>query len=147
MKTVFDKATRDDLINRINSLQENNHAAWGGMNVYQMLKHCAIAEESYLGKKEYKRIFIGRLLGKKVLKNILKDDSPMMHNAKTLKAFVATGEGDIEPEKQKWISLLREYEHYSLPGVVHWFFGPMTKEEVGYFSYKHADHHLRQFNR
>jgi hypothetical protein len=62
------------------------------MNVYQMLKHCAIAEESYLGKKEYKRIFVGRLIGKKVLKNILNDDSPMMRNAKTLKDFIVTGE-------------------------------------------------------
>ena len=146
MKTVFEKSTRDELTSRINSLNENSSAAWGKMNVYQMLKHCAIAEESYLGKKEYKRIFVGRLIGKKVLKNILNDDSPMMHNAKTLKDFIVTGNGDIEPEKQKWIALLHEYEYYSNGGVIHWFFGPMTKEQVGYFSYKHADHHLRQFN-
>ena len=146
MKTVLEKSIRDELIARINSLNKNSSAAWGKMNVYQMLKHCAIAEESYLGKKEYKRIFIGRLIGKKVLKNMLKDDSPMMRNAKTLKDFIVTGNGDIEPEKQKWIVLLHEYEHYSNGGVMHWFFGPMTKEQVGYFSYKHADHHLRQFN-
>ena len=146
MKTVLEKSTRDELIGRINSLNKNSSAAWGKMNVYQMLKHCAIAEESYLGNKEYKRIFVGRLIVKKVLKNILKDDSPMMRNAKTLKDFIVTGNGDIEPEKQKWIALLHEYEHYSNGGVMHWFFGPMTKEQVGYFSYKHADHHLRQFN-
>jgi len=146
MKTVLEKSIRDELIGRINSLNQNSSAAWGKMNVYQMLKHCAIAEESYLGKKEYKRIFIGRLIGKKVLKNMLKDDSPMMRNAKTLKDFIVTGNGDIEPEKQKWIALLHEYEQYSNDGVIHWFFGPMTKEQIGYFSYKHADHHLRQFN-
>ena len=77
MKTVLEKSIRDELIARINSLNKNSSAAWGKMNVYQMLKHCAIAEESYLGKKEYKRILIGRLIGKKVLKNILKDvDDP-----------------------------------------------------------------------
>jgi len=146
MKTVLDKSTRDELIGRINSLNENNNPTWGKMNVYQMLKHCAIAEESYLGKKTYQRVFIGRLLGKKVLNNILKEGSQMMRNAKTRKDFIVTGNGDIEPEKQRWISLLHEYEHYSNGGVVHWFFGPMTKEQVGYFSYKHADHHLRQFN-
>ena len=146
MKTVLDKSTRDELIGRINSLNENNNPTWGKMNVYQMLKHCAIAEESYLGKKTYQRVFIGRLLGKKVLNNILKEGSQMMRNAKTLKDFIVTGNGDIEPEKQKWIALLHEYEYYSNGGVIHWFFGPMTKEQVGYFSYKHADHHLRQFN-
>ena len=146
MKTVLDKSTRDELIGRINSLNENNNPTWGKMNVYQMLKHCAIAEESYLGKKTYQRVFIGRLLGKKVLNNILKEGSQMMRNAKTRKDFIVTGNGDIEPEKQRWISLLHEYEHYSNGFVVHWFFGPMTKEQVGLFSYKHADHHLRQFN-
>ena len=146
MKTLLDKAIRDELISRINSLNPVNKAAWGKMNVYQMLKHCAIAEESYLGKKAYKRILIGRLIGRKVLKEILKDDSPMMRNAKTSKDFVVTGNGDIEPEKKKWIALINEYETCSNAGIVHWFFGPMTKEQVGYFSYKHADHHLRQFN-
>lgn len=146
MKTIFDKATRDELAGRITSLNENSKAAWGKMDAYQMLKHCAIAEESYLGKKKYKRVFPGRLIGKIALKSILKNEKPMMRNAKTLNAFIVTGNGDIEAEKKKWIALLNEYEHF-LPGnIIHWFFGPMTREQVGYFSYKHADHHLRQFN-
>lgn len=29
MKTVFDKTTRDELINRINTLNENSIAQWG----------------------------------------------------------------------------------------------------------------------
>ena len=146
MKTVLDKATREELISRINSLNENNKAEWGKMNAYQMLKHCAIAEESYLGKKKYKRTFLGRLIGKKVLKNILKDETPMMRNAKTSDAFIVTDNGDIETEKKKWIALLNEYENFSTGSIEHWFFGPMTQEQIGYFSYKHADHHLRQFN-
>ena len=146
MKTILDKAIRDELISRINSLNPNSKAEWGKMNVYQMLRHCAIAEESYLGKKAYKRIFIGRLIGRKVLKDILKDDSPMVRNAKTIKGFIVMDNGDIETAKKKWIALINEYETYADAGIVHWFFGPMTKEQVGYFSYKHADHHLRQFN-
>jgi len=146
MKTILDKAIRDELISRINSLNPNSKAEWGKMNVYQMLRHCAIAEESYLGKKAYKRIFIGRLIGRKVLNDILKDDRPMMRNAKTIKGFIVTDNGDIETAKKKWIALINEYETYADAGIVHWFFGSMTKDQVGYFSYKHADHHLRQFN-
>ena len=146
MKTVLDKPVRDELISRINCVSENSHPAWGKMNAYQMLKHCSIAEESYLGKKNYNRTLLGRLIGKKVLQHMLKDDSPMMRNAKTLKAFVVTGNGDFEVERKKWIALLNEYRNYSRDDIVHWFFGPMTKEQIGYFSYKHADHHLRQFN-
>ena len=60
MKTIFDKATRDELINRINILDEHSTAQWGTMNIYQMLKHCVLCEEMYLGKKKYKRKFIER---------------------------------------------------------------------------------------
>jgi len=146
MKTVLDKLVRAELISRINLLSENHRPQWGKMTVYQMLKHCSIAEESYLGRKKYNRTFLGRLIGRKVLKHMLADESPMMRNAKTLKAFVVTSSGDIEAERKKWITLLNEYENFSREGIVHWFFGPMTKEQIGYFSYKHADHHLRQFN-
>jgi len=54
MKTIFDKQTRDELIDRINKLNENSTAQWGKMNVYQMLKHCTLYEEMLLGKKEFK---------------------------------------------------------------------------------------------
>jgi hypothetical protein len=145
MKTVLDKTARDELISRINSVTENNKATWGKMTPYQMLKHCAIAEESYLGKKKYKRALIGRLIGKKVLKNLLKDETPMMRNVKSIAAFTVTDNGDIEVERNHWITLLEEYENFPAQHVTHWFFGPMTKEQIGYFSYKHADHHLRQF--
>ena len=144
MKTVLDKTTRDELISRINAVNENSKAEWGKMNAYQMLKHCAIAEESYLGKKKYRPVLMGRLIDKKVLKNVLKDETLMPHNVKSIDAFTVTDNGDIEIERQRWISLLNEYDHFS-NNVVHWFFGPMTKEQIGYFSYKHADHHRRQF--
>ncbi len=54
--------------------------------------------------------------------------------------------GDIEAEKEKWISQIRNHEHFSNPGFVHSFFGKMTEEQIGFMAYKHADHHLRQFN-
>ncbi len=147
MKTVFDKPTRDELIGRINSLNENSTAQWGKMNVYQMLKHCTLAEEMYLGRKFYKRAFIGKLLGKIALKNLLKDESPMGRNAPTSNEFkVKESRGDIAAEKEKWVGLIGEYDHFSTPDFVHWFFGKMTKEQVGQLVYKHADHHLRQFN-
>lgn len=147
MKTIFDKATRNELISRINMLNENSTAQWGKMNIYQMLKHCILWEEMILGKLMCKRIFLGRLLGKMALKNSLKDDSPMMRNAVTSPELrVKESDGDIAFERTKWIVLIQEHEHFSNPDFVHPFFGKMTKEEIGYHVYKHTDHHLRQFN-
>ena len=52
MKIIFDKTTRDELISRISALNENSTPQWGRMNIYQMLKHCTLAEEMFLGKKK-----------------------------------------------------------------------------------------------
>lgn len=147
MKTVFDKSTIAELIARIDTLDENSKPLWGKMNIYQMLKHCVLCEEMYLGKQQYKRKFIGRLFGRIALRNLLKDENPIQRNAPTADAFIVTETtGDIIAEKKKWISLIEEYGQYNNDGLQHWFFGKMTREQVGYFVYKHTDHHLRQFN-
>jgi len=146
MKTIFDKTTEDELISRISSLGENSKAQWGKMNVHQMVNHCIVADEMFQGKKIYNRTFLGRLIGKMALNGMLKDDAPMMRNAPTHPKFkIAETEGDLAAEKKKWVSLVKEYKHFSNPEFVHWFFGKMTKEQMGQFVYKHADHHLRQF--
>lgn len=147
MKSVFDKTTRDKLIGRIDSFNENRIAKWGKMNVYQILKHCTVCEEMYLGKKKYKRAFIGRLFGKRGLKNLLKDETPLKPDSPTGADFkIKETSGDIFAEKQKWITLIHEYANYSDTDFEHWFFGKMTKDHVGKFVYKHDDHQLRQFN-
>ena len=147
MKTVFDKATRDELIGRMGTLNETSQAQWGKMNIYQMLKHCTLAEEMYLGKQKYLRVFLGRLFGKIALKNLLKDEKPMGRNAPTSPAFIVSQtSGDIAAERNKWIALTEEYAEYPDLELEHWFFGKMTKEQIGQFVYKHTDHHLRQFN-
>lgn len=145
MKSVLDQATRDELISRINRLDESSTAQWGQMNVYQMLKHCVLCEELYLGKTKHKRSFMGRLFGKAGLRNILDEQKEFPKNAPTSAAFkVKEKNGSVEFEKKKWIVLIEQYRDYS-NDFVHWFFGRMTREQVGNFVYKHNDHHLRQF--
>jgi Protein of unknown function (DUF1569) len=145
MKSIFDNATRQELITRIGTLNENSTAQWGKMTVYQMLKHCSLWEEMVLGKTAYKQSFIGKLFGKMALKDMLKDDSYVKKNMPTVPGFKITGTGDVEAEKAKWIGLINEEENFSNHGFVHPFFGKMTKEQIGCFAYKHIDHHLRQF--
>lgn len=145
MKSVLDKSDRVELINRIQALNESSKARWGKMNVYQMLRHCVLCEELYLGKATQKRAFMGRIFGKIGLKNILNESKPFPQNAPTAEAFkVKESGGNVEAEKEKWIALLDEYKTYPAT-YVHWFFGKMTREQVGLFVYKHNDHHLRQF--
>jgi hypothetical protein len=147
MKSVFDQSTREELVQRINSLSKNSAAVWGKMNIHQMLNHCILCEEMFLGKKKYKKAFIGRIFGKSALNQILKDEKPLGRNAPTAKYFkIKESNGDVQAEKAKWISLINEYANFHNPDFEHWFFGKMTKEQIGLFDYKHIDHHLRQFN-
>jgi len=43
------------------------------------------------------------------------------------------------------VKRIEQYADYNNPKFIHPFFGPMTKEQIGFFAYKHSDHHLRQF--
>jgi Protein of unknown function (DUF1569) len=147
MKTIFDKITRDELINRINLLNKNSTAQWGKMNIYQMLKHCTQWEEMALGKKKYKQAFLGRLFGKMALKDFIKDETPFKRNVPTVPEFrIKEQSGDVEMQRTKWILLIEEYPQFSNLDFIHPFFGKMNKEQIGYLAYKHTDHHLRQFN-
>lgn len=147
METIFDKETRDKVIARINALTEDKVAQWGKMDIYQMLRHCTMYDEMLQGKRKFKRIFLGRLFGKVAMKDIIGDASPIKQNMPTIPELkVFAGDIDFAAEKKKWIALLEAYASLSDRQSEHAFFGKITGQQVGYLSYKHADHHLRQFN-
>lgn len=146
MKSVYDNSTREELIHRIHSLNPQQQAQWGRMNTFQMLKHCTLCEDMMQGKMKIKRVLIGRLIGPMILKKALKDETPFAKNSPTSPLLKTVGaSGDIEQQKKEWIGRIEEYAGYHSPDFIHPFFGPMTKEQIGLFVYKHADHHLRQF--
>ncbi|SJZ43178.1 Protein of unknown function [Chitinophaga eiseniae] len=147
MKTIFNGPVRAELINRISALNEHSSRQWGKMDVWQMTKHCSQWFEWIIGKHQtvYKQEFLGKIFGKMALKSNTKDDRPMQKNMPAGKQVVKQKGGDVEQQKQVWIGLIKECEHYSNPAFIHDFFGKMTKEQIGVFAYKHADHHLRQF--
>ena len=149
MKTVFDKSVRDELITRIYALDKSSKRQWGKMEIHQMAKHCIIWDEWVLGirKTGYKQTLLGLIFGKMALKSQVKDDRPIKRNMPTTRYFIVKDtDGDLEDLKQTWVALIRAYAHFSNPDFVHDFFGKMTVDEIGIFAYKHADHHLRQFN-
>lgn len=148
MKTIFDKPTREELIDRITSLNDNSNVQWGKMNVFQMVKHNTYWNSWILGKDNhtYKQAFLGKVFGKMALMKMIKDEKPFDKNIPTSSQFkVEETNGDLEAEKLKWISLTKAYENYDNPDFIHDFFGKMTKEQIGILVFKHSDHHLRQF--
>ena len=98
MKTISDKSTRDELIERIKRLNENATAHWGKMNVHQMVRHCSLWEELMLGKRKYKRNWIGYLFGKIALKSLVRDEKPLSRNTPTVPDLKIKETGDFETE-------------------------------------------------
>jgi hypothetical protein len=145
MKTIFDQTTREELKNRIGALNESSVALWGKMTVSQMIRHNSQWDEMALGKTRYKQSLMGKLFGKMALKNILKD-GPVKKNMPTVPSFKITHDPDFAAGKKKWLELIDEYANFSNDGFIHPFFGKMNKEDIGRLVYKHADHHLQQFN-
>lgn len=147
MKTILDVTTRQELIDRINSLDETAKAQWGKMNLYRMLKHCTLWDEWALGTNSYpyKQDFLGRIFGKMGLRSTVGNDKPMQKGMPAGFLAVKDGDGDIQQQKQMWITRINQYGTFDNPAFIHDFFGKMTNEQLGILAYKHADHHLRQF--
>ncbi len=145
MKTIFDEQIVEQLLARVDKLGDECTAKWGKMDVYQMVKHCNLSEAMFQGKKRYDRLLVGRLFGSLVLRGILKDDKPMKKNQPTHPTFKIKGSGDLAQEKEIWKKALKGYLNSTNLQFVHPFFGNMTHQQIGYYVYKHTDHHLRQF--
>lgn len=147
MNSIFNNSQRDEIISRIGLLTDKSTPQWGKMNVSQMLEHLNLTNEYFLGKdgKKGKQSFVGKILGKIVLKKIL-SEKPMAKNLPTVNNYRPK---EISPnfasQKEKCISLIKDFESFNNPDFIHDFFGRMTQEQIGFLVYKHCDHHLRQF--
>ena len=144
MKSIFEKETREELLKRIELVDEKRVALWGKMTVSQMIKHCNQWDEMALGKVKYKQSLLGKLFGKMALKGMLKD-AEIKKNLPTVPSFAIKDQPDFATEKRKWLNLVAEYENLKSDGIMHPFFGALNKERTGIFAYKHANHHLLQF--
>lgn len=149
MKSIFDNNAVAELSRRISKLDHTARSQWGKMDVGQMMRHCAENDRMLLGLKTFKRLLIGRLIGKAVLRSNIADDAPLKKNSPTHPDLKINTTLDPAVEKEAWLPLLEAYnklDRNAYDNFIHPFFGPMTREQVGIFAYKHIDHHLRQFN-
>ena len=149
MTTIFDVTTRDSLIARTEALDPHATPRWGKMTVYQMIAHCLIWNRWVLGVDNpipYRHELLGRIFGRRALRNITTDDRPIGKHAPTGKAFlVPATTGDVAEVKRRLMDSIRAFADFDNPDYLHDFFGKMTREQIGIFAFKHTDHHLRQF--
>jgi hypothetical protein len=145
IKSLFDATARKDIIDRINKLTPGSKALWGKMNVSQMLAHVQMPIGIAYGTHQPKGSFLLRLIGP-LFKSKLWNETPYKQSLPTDPTFIMTGsDKDFEKEKQQLLNMIDRFSDSTIVGERHPIFGKLTKENWSKATWKHLDHHLRQF--
>jgi hypothetical protein len=148
MKNMFEAGRVEEVKQRIAQMRPDSARQWGKMNPAQALEHCSRGIEMALGDKTPPRVFVGRVLGWIVKPLALGNDEPMRRNSPTAKELIVEDERDLGTERARLCGLIDRFAAGGPAGCTthpHAFFGPLTPEQWAILSYKHLDHHLRQF--
>jgi Protein of unknown function (DUF1569) len=145
VKNLFEAAVKQDIINRINKLTPQTQRQWGRMEVAQMLSHLQVPMGVALGTNTVKGNFIMKLI-LPLFKKMLYDESDWKQSLPTDKSFIMTGqEKDFDKEKAALLDKLSRFTETNIVSEKHPIFGKLTKEQWSKATWKHLDHHLRQF--
>ena len=148
MKSLRDEKRINDLISRLERLSPDAKALWGRMNVEQMLSHLVQSGEfPFVSSAADRSSFMSRHVIKPLAFYVLpmpkeiktSADVDQQENGRKPNGFDAD-RADLIDAIQKLVELPDDRE--CLP---HPFFGKLSVKEWCTISYKHIDHHLRQF--
>ena len=146
MKNLFDASTAEEIKQRIALLRPDSPRQWGIMSPAQAAAHCSAGLELASGERKPPRKAVGWVLGWIIKPMALGNDSPMRRNAPTMIAVQDDRNLDVERERLR--ALVDRFVAAGPEGCTthpHSFFGRLTPTEWAILTYKHLDHHLRQF--
>lgn len=148
IKNVFDNKVSQELIGRIDKLDQKKKPIWGKMSVDQMLAHCNVTYELVYETKHPKAAGFKKFILKLLVKNLVVNDKPFKRSSQTAPEFLMKESKDFNLEKKRLIEHIQKTEKL---GEAHFqnkesnSFGPLTSGEWNNMFYKHLDHHLTQF--
>jgi hypothetical protein len=147
-KNMLERESCNALIARVAALRADSQALWGKMTATEMLHHCNKVHQQLLtpvqpgDKTTSLKQYLLRWLVLYLMPRYPK-------GAQTPKQFRTSGTIDqarFEEEKQTYIDWVNKFATHTAP-IDHWhpYFGKLSTKQWGLASWKHADHHLRQF--
>jgi Protein of unknown function (DUF1569) len=146
MGTILNGSDRAEILSRIRSLSASSTRQWGSMDVVAMLEHLRLSARMTVGDLSVpsvnKRVF--QLFP---LKHIILYVLPFPKGAPTAPELKPIDVESFEGEREAVLELLEQIGTGPREGAgpAHPLFGPLTWREWGVVTYKHADHHLKQF--
>lgn len=146
MGSILNEANRAEISSRVRSLSVSSTRRWGSMDVVGMLHHLRLSARMTLGElpvpSANKRPF--QLFP---LKHLILYVLPFPKGAPTAPELKPSDAESFEEERAAVLELLERIGTGPREGAgpAHPLFGPLSWREWGVVTYKHADHHLRQF--
>lgn len=146
MGSVLNETDRAALVSRVRSLSTSSTGRWGSMDVTGMLKHLRLSALMALGEWEVpsanKRAF--QMFP---LKHLILYVLPFPKGAPTAAKLKPDAAESMEEERAGLLEVIERIGTGPREGAGpdHPLFGPLTWREWGVATYKHTDHHLRQF--
>jgi hypothetical protein len=146
MGTILNEVNRAEIGSRLRSLSVSSARRWGSLDVAAMLQHLLLSTRMALGELEVpssnKRAF--QVFP---LKHLILYVLPFPKGAPTAPELKPRVAASFEEERAALLELLERIGTGPGEGAgpAHPLFGPLTWREWGVVTYKHADHHLKQF--
>ena len=146
MGSILNEADRKAISDRFRSLSASSTGRWGSMDVTSMLQHLRRSALMCVGElpvpsanKRAFHIF--------PLKHMLLYVLPFPKGAPTAPALKPVDAVSFEEERAALLELLDRIGTGLRDGMGpdHPLFGPLSWREWGVVTYKHSDHHLKQF--
>ena len=146
MGTILNDADRAAIRQRIGTVTGTSVPRWGQMDAKAMLAHLKLSALMALGdlpvackSKRPFQVF--------PLKHLILHVAPFPKSAPTAPELLPTDAASVEAIRSELVSLMERIGSGPREGdgPVHPLFGRLSFREWGVATYKHADHHLRQF--
>ena len=146
MGSILNDIDRALIRQRIGTVTSASAPRWGQMNVEAMLTHLKLSALMALGELpvacKSKRVF--QVFP---LKHLILHVAPFPKGAPTAPELLASQVASLEDIRSQLVTLMERIGTGPREGdgPVHPLFGRLSRHEWGIATYKHADHHLRQF--
>ena len=146
MRNILNEGDRAAINNRLRSLSATSTRRWGSMDVVSMLQHLRLSAQMTLGELPVPSVN-KRAFHVFPLKHLLLYVLPFPKGAPTAPELKPDVSVSFEEERAALLELLERIGTGLRDGMgpAHPLFGPLNWREWGAVTYKHADHHLKQF--
>jgi hypothetical protein len=146
MGTILNDGDRAEICRRIGTVTTASAARWGHMDAASMLVHLKRSALMTLGELPV-ACKSKRLFQVFPLKPLLLHVAPFPRGAPTAPELLPPDAPPVDATRTELVSLIERIGKgpRAGDGPVHPLFGRLSFREWGVATYKHADHHLRQF--